>query len=110
MHRRLAEVIAEPEPAARHLAWLPPSVTRLRWRPSMSRGDGEQARSAAAAAELVELAVGLGGDTPQRRSARRAIISDAGILTCRAVLEKTVNALNPGRCWRRRHACWPSCD
>ena len=68
MHRRLADLVDQPELKARHLAL------------SVTNADGEVLQSLdaaagmaivrgapSAAAELLELAIGLGGDTPQRR-------------------------------------------
>jgi len=91
-HRRLAEAIDEPELHARHLAL------------SVTRGDphtlqaldvaAERAlvRGApAAAAELLELAAGLGGDTPERRIRQASHHYNAGDADrARALLNRTV--------------------
>jgi ATP/maltotriose-dependent transcriptional regulator MalT len=98
MHRRLAEVVAEPEPAARHLALAatigdPVTLASLDEAAEMASKRG----APAAAAELVELAVGLGGDTPQRRIRSASHHFDAGDPgRARAVLEKTIDALKSG--------------
>jgi len=68
MHRRLAELVAEPELRARHLALSdatgkPQTIEALDTAAEMARGRG----APAAAAELLELAIGLGGDTAERR-------------------------------------------
>jgi DNA-binding CsgD family transcriptional regulator/tetratricopeptide (TPR) repeat protein len=68
MHRRLAELVAEPELRARHLALSdttgePQTLEALDTAAHIARMRG----APAAAAELVELAIGLGGDTATRR-------------------------------------------
>jgi hypothetical protein len=68
MHRRLATIIGEPELRARHLA-----LASTRGDPVTLDALDEAAESAhrrgapAAAADLLELALSLGGDTPERR-------------------------------------------
>jgi hypothetical protein len=79
MHRRLAEVVEEPGPAGRHLA-LAATVGDHATLHSLDEA-AEMARmrgAPAAAAELVELAVGLGGETPQRRIRSASHHLDAG--------------------------------
>jgi len=99
MHRRLAEVVEEPEPAARHLALAattadPATLQCLDEAAEMARMRG----APAAAAELVELAVGLGGDTPLRRIRSARHHFDAGDPgRAKAVLVKTIAALKSGR-------------
>lgn len=92
MHRRLAEVVEEPELQARHLAL------------SVTRGDAktlqaldiaaESARmrgAPAAAAELLELASGLGGDTPERRIRQASQLFNAGdVERARVLLNRTL--------------------
>ena len=98
MHRRLAEVVAEPEPAARHLALAatigdPLTLASLDEAAEMASKRG----APAAAAELVELAVSLGGDTPQRRIRSASYHFDAGDpARARAILERTVTGLKSG--------------
>ncbi|MEH3138859.1 MAG: LuxR C-terminal-related transcriptional regulator [Mycobacterium kyogaense] len=67
MHRRLADVVDPPELKARHLASAAVSgdettLTALDVASSVARGQG----APATAAELLELAITLGGDTPIR--------------------------------------------
>lgn len=68
MHRRLAELVTEPELRARHLAMSdttgePQTLEALDTAAHIARLRG----APAAAAELLELAIGLGGDTAARR-------------------------------------------
>ena len=92
MHRRLAEVLTEPEVRARHLALA-----------AVRRDDGTvaalddaacraRARGAtAAAAELLELAIGLGADAPERRNSLAQQHFDAGDpARARNILEQNV--------------------
>ncbi|WP_019926214.1 LuxR family transcriptional regulator [Nocardia sp. BMG111209] len=81
-HRRLAGVVDNPESRARHLALgsvtgSPETLAALDDAAVLARKRG----APAAAAELVDYAIGLGGDTPQRqlRSARHHL--DAGDIT-----------------------------
>jgi DNA-binding CsgD family transcriptional regulator len=98
MHRRLADIVGETELRARHLALA--SIT----------GDAEtlaaldvaaasaHARGApAAAAELVELAIALGGDTAERRIALAGHCFDSGEPgRAKALLERAIAELQPG--------------
>ena len=98
MHRSLADIVEQPELAARHLAL------------AMTVGDEQTLRSLdtaavmasrrgapAAAAELLELAAGLGGDTPQRRILLARHHFDAGDpARARALLEEIIETLAPG--------------
>ena len=68
MHRRLAELVAEPELRARHLALSdaigePTTIVALDSAAAMAHARG----APAAAAELLDLAIGLGADDPPRR-------------------------------------------
>lgn len=68
MHARLADLVGQPEPRARHLA-LAATHGDARTLESLD-GAAEIARlrgAPAAAGELLDLAIKLGGDTPQRR-------------------------------------------
>jgi DNA-binding CsgD family transcriptional regulator len=68
MHRRLAEIVAEPELKARHLALGVARADRAILQSLDEAAEMAVIRGApAAAAELLDLAIGLGGDTPQRR-------------------------------------------
>ncbi|ORA37827.1 hypothetical protein BST13_07245 [Mycobacterium aquaticum] len=93
MHRRLSEVVEEPELRARHLAL---SVTRadahtlqvLDFAAERARNRG----APAAAAELLELATKLGGDTPERRIRQANDLFNAGdVERARALLNRTVD-------------------
>jgi DNA-binding CsgD family transcriptional regulator len=68
MHRRLAELVTEPELRARHLALSdatgqPHTIQALDTAAEITRSRG----APAAAAELLELAIGLGGNDPDRQ-------------------------------------------
>ena len=68
MHRSLAETVMLPELRARHMALAASSADPTTLRSLDVAADAASDRGApAAAAELVELAIGLGGDTPERR-------------------------------------------
>lgn len=68
MHRRLADVIDQPEIKARHLALSATSGDQLTLSTLDAAAESTSARGApAVAAELIELAIKLGGDAPQRR-------------------------------------------
>jgi DNA-binding NarL/FixJ family response regulator len=99
MHRRLADVIEEPELKARHMALAAAvgdelTLSSLDAASELARGRG----APAAAAELLELAIGLGGDTPERRIRSAAYHFNAGDTErARAVLLETIEKLEPGR-------------
>jgi len=94
VHRQLADIVADPEERARHLAL---AATRLD-RTAVAALDGAAIRArargaTAAAAELLELAVKLGADTPERRNRLAQHLFDAGDpVRARAVLEGTTRA------------------
>ncbi|MGA7054875.1 MAG: AAA family ATPase, partial [Mycobacterium sp.] len=99
MHRRLAELTAEPELRARHLALAdtsgePETVAALDAAAEIARDRG----APAAAAELVELAVGLAGDNDPRRRIRCAthhfMAGDPG--RARRILDAVITALPAG--------------
>ncbi|SEA76006.1 ATP-, maltotriose-and DNA-dependent transcriptional regulator MalT [Mycobacterium sp. 283mftsu] len=97
-HRRLAAAIDDPELHARHLAL---SVTR--GNPGTLRALDIAAERAvirgapAAAAELLDLAAGLGGDTPERRIRQANHHYNAGDADrARALLNRTVGEDLPG--------------
>jgi DNA-binding CsgD family transcriptional regulator len=98
MHRRWAEVVTEPEQAARHLALAATSGDPLTWESLDEAAEMARMRGApAAAAELVDLAVKLGGDTPQRRIRSASHHFEAGDPgRARAMLEKTIDGLTSG--------------
>ena len=98
MHGRLAEVVADPEERARHLAL---AAIRLDRRTVAALDEGAlRARSRgapAAAAELLELAVGLGADAPERHIRLAQHYFDAGDpVRARTILEETLAVLGPG--------------
>jgi DNA-binding CsgD family transcriptional regulator len=98
MHRRLAGIVEEPELHARHLALAATSADPLTLQTLDEAAEMARIRGApAAAAELVELAIGLGGDTPERRIRSATHHMDAGDPgRARAVLEKTIKDLRAG--------------
>jgi DNA-binding CsgD family transcriptional regulator len=98
MHRRLADIVDEAELRARHLALAATSGDQVTLRALDQAADSARMRGApAAAAELVDLAIGLGGDTPQRRLRSGLHHFDAGDQErARAVLEETIEGLAPG--------------
>ena len=68
MHRRLAEIVEQPELQARHRALAAVSGDPQTLKSLDAAADMARIRGApAAAAELLELASKLGGDTPERR-------------------------------------------
>jgi ATP/maltotriose-dependent transcriptional regulator MalT len=98
MHRRLADIVTEPELKARHLARAATSADDRTLKALDDAAESARIRGApAAAAELLDLAVDLGGDTPDRRIAAAGHHFKAGETgRARTVLEETVDALTPG--------------
>lgn len=98
MHRNLARVVDEPELRARHLALAATSADPLTLQSLDEAAEMARVRGAPdAAAELVELAVELGGDTPERRIRSATHHMDAGDPgRARAVLEQTIERLQAG--------------
>jgi DNA-binding CsgD family transcriptional regulator len=98
MHRRLAETAADPEQRARHIAQ---AAIRVDAESAAALDEGAaRARSRgapAAAAELLELAIKLGGDTAGRRIGLAQHHFDAGDpARARTLLEETVAGMPPG--------------
>jgi ATP/maltotriose-dependent transcriptional regulator MalT len=95
MHRHLAEVVEEPELRARHLAMAATSADPLTLQSLDDAARTARVRGApAAAAELLELAIGLGGDTPERRILSATHHMDAGNPgRAKAILETTIKSL-----------------
>ncbi|OBI13936.1 LuxR family transcriptional regulator [Mycobacterium sp. E2327] len=98
MHRRLATLVTEPELRARHLALSAPTAD-----PATLQALDAAARSARvhgapmAAAEMLELAIGLGADSPKHRIRLARNYLDAGDpARARALLEDVIRALPPG--------------
>jgi ATP/maltotriose-dependent transcriptional regulator MalT len=98
MHRRLAEIVEEPELHARHLALAATSADPVTLQVLDEAAQTARIRGApAAAAELLDLAIGLGGDTPERQIRSATHHLDAGDPgRARAVLEKTIKHLGAG--------------
>lgn len=98
MHRRLAEIVDEPELRARHLALAAThgddlTLTALDEAADMARSRG----APAAAAEFLDLAIRLGGGTPERRILSAAHHFDAGEpARARLLLQETIAGLEPG--------------
>jgi hypothetical protein len=98
MHRRLADIVDEPELRARHLALAATSGDNITLRALDTAAESARVRGApAAAAELMDLAIGLGGDTADRRLRSALHHFDAGDQQrARDVLEETIERLEPG--------------
>jgi DNA-binding CsgD family transcriptional regulator/tetratricopeptide (TPR) repeat protein len=98
VHRALAQVEALPEVKARHLALATTNEDPATLEALDAAAEAARARGAsAAAAELVDLAIGLGGDTPLRRIHSSRYHFHAGNQRhARALLEPIVRALQPG--------------
>lgn len=98
MHRRLAMIVDNPEERARHLARAAvhpdqETVAALDEAALRARSRG----ATAAAAELLTLAVGVGGDTPERRIRVAQYYFDGGDPErARTILEALATALEPG--------------
>ena len=92
MHRRLAEIVEEPELKARHLALAAASGDELTLRSLDAAAEMARIRGApAAAAELLDLAMRLGGDTPERSIRSAAHHFEAGDpARARSLLEATI--------------------
>jgi hypothetical protein len=98
MHRRLAGIATDPEERARHLAQ---AAIHLDAETTAALDEGAaRARSRgapAAAAELLELTIKLGRDTPERRIRLAQHHFDAGDpARARTLLEETVTRLDAG--------------
>ncbi|SEH50311.1 AAA ATPase domain-containing protein [Mycolicibacterium rutilum] len=99
MHRRLARIIDEPELKARHLALAAVTADAQTLAALDSAAESARARGApAAAAELCELAIGLGGETAQRRIRSAGHHFAAGDTAhARELLRNIIAELEPGR-------------
>jgi DNA-binding CsgD family transcriptional regulator/tetratricopeptide (TPR) repeat protein len=98
IHQRLAEIVEEPEVRARHLALAAtgPDTDTLE---ALDGGAGiARSRGAPdAAAELLEFAIKLGGDTAERRILLAGCYFDAGEpARAREILEVTIARLDSG--------------
>jgi DNA-binding CsgD family transcriptional regulator len=98
MHRSLADTVVLPEVRARHMALAassadPKTLNALDAAAGAAAGRG----APAAAAELVELAIGLGGDTPERRIRAADHHMHAGDLQhAYTLLNKVINTVPRG--------------
>ncbi|MDT5402222.1 MAG: hypothetical protein QOK33_5453 [Mycobacterium sp.] len=98
MHRCLAGIVEEPELHARHLALAATTADPRTLQSLDLAAESARRRGApAAAAELLDLAVRLGGDTPHRRIASAGHHLGAGDTgRARTMLQETIDALAPG--------------
>jgi DNA-binding CsgD family transcriptional regulator/tetratricopeptide (TPR) repeat protein len=98
LHRRLGEIVDQPELRARHLALSATSPDPLTLEALDIAAESARSRGApAAAAELLDLALRLGGDSPQRRMRSAAHHFDAGDPGRAAtLLGETIERLEPG--------------
>jgi len=98
MHGRLADIVAEPELQARHLALAALGADARALQSLDDAAETARRRGApAAAAELLDLAAGLGGDTPERRIRSAGHHFKAGDTErARSILDGTIKAMAPG--------------
>jgi ATP/maltotriose-dependent transcriptional regulator MalT len=98
MHRALAAVETEAELKARHLALATASTDDATLAALDSAADSARSRGApAAAAELLDLAIGLGGDKPWRRVRAAGDHFQAGNTDhAESLLEPLIEELRPG--------------
>jgi DNA-binding CsgD family transcriptional regulator len=98
MHRSLATALTAPELKARHMALAAASADPETLQALDAAAAVAQARGAPpAAAELLELAIGLGGDTPSRRiQAAQHQLKAGDTERARALLEPAIERLPPG--------------
>ncbi|MFZ1164728.1 ATP-binding protein [Mycobacterium sp.] len=97
MHRKLADTVEEPELKARHLALAattgdPAMLDALDEAAEVTLAQG----APAVAAELLELAIKLGGDTPVRRiRAAEKHFRSGALWRARSLLQSTIDGLPP---------------
>jgi DNA-binding CsgD family transcriptional regulator len=98
MHGRLADVVVESELRARHLALASTTGNPETLEALDDAAASAHARGApAAAAELLELAIAHGGDTPERRIRLAGHCFDGGDPgRARALLERAIAGMPPG--------------
>jgi DNA-binding CsgD family transcriptional regulator len=98
MHRALSEVVVLPELKARHRALAAARADAETLKVLDAAADAARARGApAAAAELVEMAISLGGDKPSRRIRAAEHHFKAGDAErARSLLDSTIDELRPG--------------
>lgn len=99
MHRRLAGVVEESELRARHLALAATQADSTTLRALDVAAESARGRGAPeASAELIALAIRLGGDTAERRVRLAGYHFNAGDSEqARVLLEKTIDAAPAGR-------------
>ncbi|MGB3356138.1 MAG: AAA family ATPase [Mycobacterium sp.] len=99
IHRRLAEVVEEPELAARHLALGSVHGDSVLWESLDAAAESARRRGApAAAAELIELSVGLGGGTTTRLVRMAGYLLHAGdVRRARTLLEEVLDEPAAGK-------------
>ena len=95
MHRRLSEVVTDPEDRARHLALgavLPDALPAL-----VDAARSARARGApAAGAELLELAIDLGGNTALKVCAAELHLDSGDVQRAGALVREAMGELAPG--------------
>ncbi len=98
MHRRLAEIVDEPELRARHLALAATSADPTTLEALDTAAETARMRGApTASAELVALAIRLGGDTAQRRLRLASYHFNAGDTEqARVLLDQIIEGLDAG--------------
>lgn len=98
VHRLLAAAVVEPERRARHLAIAAVEADAATLAALDDAAERARSRGApAAAAELLEMAVGLGGDSPERRVRLARHLFDSGEPDrARTLLESAVEELPAG--------------
>jgi ATP/maltotriose-dependent transcriptional regulator MalT len=99
MHRRLAGVVNEAESRARHLALGATSADPETLGSLDAAATSAHRRGAPrAAAELLDLAINLGGDAPERRIRSAAYHFDSGdVERANTMLEEAIKVSTPGR-------------
>lgn len=99
MHRAIADVLDQPELRARHLARGATSADETTLAALDEAAHMARSRGApAAAAELLDLAITLGGDDPQRQIRSAGYHFESGSPErARSLLEGAVKQLKPGR-------------
>lgn len=97
-HRLLAAIVDQPELRARHLAFAATTGDDATMTSLDAAAEAARSRGApAAAAELVDLAINLGGDTPRRRlQAASHHFGDGDAKRARRLLEEVIDVLEPG--------------
>ena len=97
-HRAWSKVVSEPESEARHLALAATTSDPDTLRALDDAAAAVKARGApAAAAELLDLAIGLGGDTPLRRyAAAEHHLRSGDASRAQAVLKPAIAQMPPG--------------